>query len=139
MPQTEPQRPAQPPTQRETTRTHIDGGITTPGAPGVDSVETPYGRYYHKLHNLIGSRFIMYQQEHPADVGEVTIHIKLAPSGKVLATRVVANHSADDLAGISTRAIMESDLPPIPDDLAPVLKNGNLEADFTFVIYDPQK
>jgi Gram-negative bacterial TonB protein C-terminal len=103
----------------------------------VDAVETPFGRYHRKLSNLIGSRWQLYLQEHPKDVGEVTILVLLDTSGKVTATRVIANHSMDDLAELSTRAILESDLPPVPDDLAPMLRDGKLEITFNFNVYDP--
>ena len=134
-----PARPPQPEsdTQRELEKTRIDGGINTAGAPGVDAVETPFGRYHRKLSNLIGSRWQLYLQEHPKDVGDVTILVKLDTNGKVTATRVIANHSLDDLAELSTRAIMESDLPPVPDDLAPMLRDGKLEITFNFNVYDP--
>jgi hypothetical protein len=128
---------SEPSTQRPTVRTHIDGGITAPGAPAVDAVETPFGRYHRKLSNLIGSRWQLYLQEHPKDVGDVTILVKLDTSGRVSATRVIANHSMDDLAELSTRAIIESDLPPVPDDLAPMLRDGKLEITFNFNVYDP--
>jgi hypothetical protein len=145
MTQPEEQTPPSPPTpsqpepstQRQLTRTRVDGGITNPGAPGVDAIETPFGRYHRKLSNLIGSRWQLYLQEHPKDVGDVTILVKLDTSGRVAATRVVANHSIDDLAELSTRAIMESDLPPVPDDLAPMLRDGKLEITFNFNVYDP--
>jgi hypothetical protein len=130
-------RVAEPSTQRETEKTRIDGSITEAGPEGVDAVETPYGRYRHKLSNLIGSRWHLYIQEHPKDVGDVTILVQLNTSGKVAATRVIANHAIDDLADLSTRAIMESDLPPVPDDLAPMLRNGKLEITFNFSLYDP--
>jgi hypothetical protein len=132
----EPDVPA-PSTQRETEKTRVNGGIATPGSPGVDAVETPFGRYHRKLSNLIGSRWQLYLQEHPKDVGEVTILVLLDTSGKVTATRVIANHSMDDLAELSTRAILESDLPPVPDDLAPMLRDGKLEITFNFNVYDP--
>ena len=127
---------SEPSMQRETEKTRIDGGITAPGPPGVDAVETPFGRYHRKLSNLIGSRWKLYLQEHPKDVGDVTILVKLSTSGKVAGTRVVANHSLDDLAELSTRAILESDLPPVPDDLAPMLRGGKLEISFNFNVYD---
>jgi hypothetical protein len=127
----------EPSTQRELDKTQIDGGINTEGEPGVDAVETPFGKYHRKLSNLIGSRWQLYLQEHPKDVGDVTILVLLDTSGKVAATRVIANHSMDDLADLSTRAIMESDLPPVPDDLAPMLRNGKLEITFNFNVYDP--
>ncbi len=129
--------PPEPVTQRQTEKTRIEGGITIPGAPGVDAVETPFGRYHRKLSNLIGSRWQLYLQEHPKDVGDVTILVKLDTTGKVAATRVIANHSMDDLAELSTRAIMESDLPPVPDDLEPMLRDGKLEITFNFNVYDP--
>jgi hypothetical protein len=128
-----------PNTQQETARTHTDGGITTPGAPSVDAVETPYGRYHREVSNLIGSRWQLYLQAHPRDIGDVSILVKVDTSGKVIGTQVLANHSLDDLAEFSTRAIMESDLPPVPDDLAPYLKNGKLEITFTFTVYDKDK
>jgi hypothetical protein len=139
-PATPEQRPPAPPgepgTQREMEQTHIDGGINRPGRPAVDAVETPFGRYHRQLSNLIGSRWKLYLQDHPKDVGEVTIVVKLDPSGHVTATKVVQNHSLDDLAELSTRAIMESDLPPVPDDLAPMLRDGKLEISFNFNVYD---
>ena len=122
--------------QREINRTRIDGGIAAKGEPGVDAVETPFGRYHRKLSNLIGSRWKLYLQEHPKEVGDVTILIRLNTNGKVAGTRVVANHSIDDLADLSTRAIMESELPPVPDDLAPMLRDGKLEISFNFNVYD---
>ena len=126
----------EPPTQRETEKTRINGGITALGPAGVDAVETPFGRYHRKLSNLIGSRWKLYLQEHPKDVGDVTILVKLNTNGKVTSTRVVSNHSLDDLGELSTRAIMESDLPPVPDDLAPMLRDGKLEISFNFNVYD---
>ena len=128
--------PTQPGTQREQEKTRIDGGIARLGGPAVDAAQTPFGRYHQQLSNLIGSRWKLYLQDHPKDVGEVTILVKLDPSGHVTATRVVENHSLDDLAELSTRAIMESDLPPIPDDLAPMLRDGKLEISFNFNVYD---
>jgi hypothetical protein len=140
----QPAQPAQPPesqpergNQLNREMTRINGGITARGAPGVDAVETPYGRYHRKLSNLIGSRWQLYLQEHPKDVGEVTILVLLNMSGKVAATRIIANHAVDDLAELSTRAILESDLPPVPDDLAPMLRDGKLEISFNFSVYDP--
>ncbi|MGA3170497.1 MAG: hypothetical protein ABSE62_05735 [Chthoniobacteraceae bacterium] len=138
-------RPASPPSaglpepamQRETTRTRIDGGITAPGPDGVDAVETPFGRYHRKLSTLIGSRWQLYLQEHPKNIGDVTILVMLNTDGKVAATRVIANNAVDDLAELSTRAILESDLPPVPDDLAPMLRDGRLEITFNFNVYDP--
>jgi hypothetical protein len=133
--------PAEPPSsepsiQREAEKTRVNGGIATPGAPGADAIETPFGRYHHKLFNLIGSRWRLYLEEHPQDVGDVTILVKLDTSGKVASTRVIDKHSIDDLAAISTRAIMESDFPPVPDDLAPMLHDGKLEMTFNFSVYD---
>jgi hypothetical protein len=127
----------EPSTQLQTEKTRIDGGITAHGPEGVDAIETPFGRYHRKLSNLIGSRWQLYLQEHPKDVGDVTILVKLDTDGKVAATRVITNHSMDDLAELSTRAIMESDLPPVPDDLAPMLRDGKLEITFNFNVYDP--
>ena len=134
MPQ---KRAPQPPTQLETEKTHIDGGITAPGDAGVDAADTPYGRYYRKIKVIIGSRWQLYQSEHLLDVGRVTVVATINTEGKVVSTRVLDRQSSDDLAGMSTRAILESHLPPLPDDLAPMLKNGKLEVTFTFEIYDP--
>ncbi|HEX4086991.1 MAG TPA: energy transducer TonB [Chthoniobacteraceae bacterium] len=122
--------------QREMHQTHVDGGITARGEPGVDAVESPYGRYHRTLSNLIGSRWRLYMQETPKDVGEVTILIHINPNGKVASTQVIGNHSIDGLADLSVRAIMDSKLPPVPDDLAPMMQDGKLDIRFDFTVYD---
>jgi outer membrane biosynthesis protein TonB len=128
--------PPQPSTGHQTEKTLINGSITAQGPVGVDSVETPFGRYHRKLSNLIRSRWLLYMQEHPKDVGDVAILVKIDPSGKVSSTRVINNDALDDLAELSIRAIMDSNLPPVPDDLAPMLKDGKLEIPFYFDVYD---
>jgi hypothetical protein len=133
QPQTPPS--AQPGTQRELHKMDIEGNLPR-GRPGIDAVETPYGRYHRQLSQIIGSRWNAYVAEHPHDVGEVTILMAIDPSGKVKSARVVSNQSLDGLAEVSTRAILDSDLPPVPDDLAPMLRNGKLEITFQFSIYD---
>jgi hypothetical protein len=128
---------SQPSMQREAEKTRVQGGIATPGRPGVDAVQTPLGRYHDKLFNLIGSRWRLYIREHPqGEVGDLTIKVTLDSSGKVLSTHIYDNHSVGDLAAISTRAIVESDFPPVPDDLAPMLRDGKLEMSFSFSVYD---
>ena len=134
-----PSQPVQPSMQRETTKTKINGGITSPGGPGVDAEESPLAAYKHKVQNIIGSRWNLYVAEHPQDVGEVKILFKLDRDGRVVFTRVTENLASDDLAGISTKAILDSQLPPVPDDLAPMLKDGKLEVPFTFKIYSAQQ
>ncbi len=142
MPLNRPQPPAsqaEPSLQRQMEKTRVNGGITNPGGPGVDAVETPFGRYHRRLSDLIGTRWQLYIAEHPKNVGDVTIEVKLNPDGKVASTGVVDNHATDDLAELSTRAIVESDLPPVPDDLAPMLKDGKLDMTFSFSVYDSNR
>jgi hypothetical protein len=102
-------------------------------------ISTPYERYHQKVSNIVGHRWQRYLEEHPAAVGDVTILVLLETSGKVASISVIANHSADDLAALSTRAILESDIPPVPADLVPMLKNGKLKMSFIFNVYDPRK
>jgi outer membrane biosynthesis protein TonB len=126
----------EPGVQRELNRTRVDGGIATPGAPGVDAVESPYGRYHRTINNIIGSRWNLYMQETPKDVGEVVIKVRINPNGTVSSTEVVDNHSNDGLADLSVRSIMDSKFPPVPVELA--LSNGKFEINFTFTVYDPK-
>jgi len=130
-------RRPEPSMRRETEKTHVNGGITAPGAPGVNAVETPYGRYQHKIENLVGSRWVLYIQEHPTNVGKVRILFKIRPNGTVDSARVLTKDAPLDLAQVSTKAIEDSQLPPVPDDLVPTLRDGKLEVTFDFTYYDP--
>ncbi len=79
-----PPAPPAPSTQRETQKTRIDGGITAPGAARRGRRGDPVWTLPSQAQQLIGSRWRLYLQEHPnVDVGDVTIHVKLNPSGKV--------------------------------------------------------
>jgi hypothetical protein len=111
----------------------------TPSATPQQMIFTPYGRYHQKVSNIVGTRWQRYLQEHPKVVGDVTILVKVDHSGKVVDIQVIANHSMDDLAELSKKAIMESVFPPVPIDLAPMLRDGKLQITFNFNVYDPNK
>ena len=139
----EPPAPAEPEPgmHQEIDKTGVRGGITRRGPAGVDAQEGPFGKYHRQIGTLIGSRWNYYVKSQPdlIAVGEVTILMKISPSGRVTQTRVVSNDANDGLAALSIKAIMDCKLPPLPDDLAPMLRDGKLEIPYTFTVYDPNQ
>jgi TonB family protein len=142
----QPPRPPTPPaasepgTQTFKEKTKIDGGIQNRGKAGVDAVATPFGKYRNAVKNSIGSRWNHYVRENASlvtSVGEVVVSFKIDQNGKVEDVKIISNSANDGLANITIRAILESKLPPIPDELTPMLKNGRLEiSSVSFYCYD---
>jgi len=124
--------PAEPGTQEFKERTKIEGGIRNRGKAGVDAIATPMGRYSAVMHDIIGARWNSYIKQR-ADlvtaVGEVAVSFKINPDGTIdgKSLRVLSNTASDGLATITKNAILNSKLPPVPDDLAPFMENDQLE------------
>lgn len=126
-----PAPPLQPPPSAQTFRekTNIAGGITKPGKPGVDAIQTPRGKYEALMHNMVGSRWNQYVREKGGliSAGEVIVSFKIDENGVTGDVKVISNTANSELANITIRAILESKLPPVPEELEPMLRNGRLE------------
>lgn len=68
--------------------------------------------------------------------GETLVHIHISANGKVKEVTVIQSDS-QKLTGLARQAIMESKLPPVPENVKPAMKNGVLEVIGSFSVYPP--
>ena len=129
--------PKKPGYQEQTRQSKMEGSINNRGKPAVQALGTPLGKYIKTVEDSIGMLWY-YRVEEKMDVlgtGDVKLHFFVARDGKATQVRVSKGNPNSALASISTGAIMDADIPPIPPDVAATLPAGQLEADLEFNMY----
>ena len=126
-------------------QTKSTGGVTTSGSqagvympPIFDENHplTPYGRYHQTISAIVGKAWevAVAAQNPPIPKGSVKILVKLDPTGKVAGTKVLSTGN-DHLAMVGLAILTVTTLPPVPHDLAPMIRNGTLSIVFQFSVY----
>jgi outer membrane biosynthesis protein TonB len=119
-----PERQSLPPTAyRQEQRTNrMQGNITNRGRSSIAAMGTPWGRFQKAVQDAIGSRWYYYIRDGNTtpSFGTAQIRFYIRADGKVEDVRVLSNTSNETLASESIRAIINADIPPMPEELAPV-------------------
>lgn len=131
-----PHKPSASAYQPQTRVTRLRGNISNRGKASLEVAATPLGRYKKILSDAIGSRWYYYvnNQIGLLSAGTVEIRFIVNPDGKVQNVRVTSNSSNESFASISINAIMEAEIPQIPEDVVKLLENGRIEVDYSFTI-----
>ena len=131
-----PANPSAPGFQPQTRITRIHGNISNRGRSSVEALGTPLGRYKKMMSDAIGSRWYYYVNDQIGllNVGSLTVSFIVEKSGKVTNVKVESNTSNESFAACSVQAIMDAEIPPIPDELSPMLEGGRIQIDYTFTI-----
>jgi Gram-negative bacterial tonB protein. len=119
-------------------QTRISGNITNRGISSVNALGTPLGRYEKILKDSIGSRWYAYvdQKRDLINIGTLQLRFYVDRSGRVKNLKITENTSNESFANICVQSVLESQLPPIPDDLANTLPAEGLEVEgMNFIIY----
>jgi hypothetical protein len=119
-------------------RTRISGNITNRGISSVNALGTPLGRYEKILKDSIGSRWYTYVEEKRdlINIGTLQLRFYVDRSGRVKNLKITENTSNESFANICVQSVLESQLPPIPEDLANTLPTEGLEIEgMNFIIY----
>ena len=119
-------------------QTRISGNITNRGISSVNALGTPLGRYEKILKDSIGSRWYTYvdQKRDLISIGTLQLRFYVDRSGRVKNLKITENTSNESFANICVQSVLESQLPPIPDDLANTLPTEGLEIEgMNFIIY----
>jgi outer membrane biosynthesis protein TonB len=119
-------------------QTRISGNITNRGISSVNALGTPLGRYEKILKDSIGSRWYAYvdQKRDLINIGTLQLRFYVDRSGRVKNLKITENTSNESFANICLQSVLESQLPPIPDDLANTLPSEGLEVEgMNFIIY----
>jgi TonB family protein len=131
-----PQRQSAPPTayRQEQRITRMQGNINNRGRSSIAALGTPQGRFEKAVQDAIGSRWYFYVRERSdlINIGTVQIKFYVRPDGKVEDVKVLRNSSNETLASTSLQSIIEANIPPMPDELAPLLSGDRMEFTMSF-------
>jgi outer membrane biosynthesis protein TonB len=131
------QQPPQSSYQAYKEKTRLAGAITNRGTSAVSAVGTPLGRYQKTLFDAIGSHWYAYieQRADLVKLGTTRVTFSVDRSGAVKNLKVVSNDSNEAFANVCLQAILDSKLPPIPEDVASALPPDGLETEIAFTTF----
>ena len=134
--QTTPQRPSAPATAYRPMQrmSRMQGNINNRGRSSIAALGTPQGRFRKAVEDAVGSRWYYYMRDKRdlVNFGSVRISFEVRSDGKVEDVKVVSNSSNETLASLSLQSIIDANLPPMPEDLAPMLAGDPMEFTLTF-------
>jgi hypothetical protein len=118
-------------------QTRLSGSITNRGAPAVNAIGTPLGRYQKTLYDAVGSRWYYYvaKQGDLVSIGTLRLVFSVDRSGREKNLKIVENTSNESFANVCLQSVLEMQLPPIPEDLANSLPSEGLDAEMSFTMY----
>ena len=139
MPRPRPERPATA-YRPEKEETRISGRITNKGAPSVDAVGTPLGKYRKTVIDAIGSRWYYYTNEKLSliSIGTAQVQAEVDADGKLKNLKLVSNSANEAFANVCLQSFQEAQIPPIPPDLVQTLPDGRLLVEISFNMTPPR-
>lgn len=126
--------------QPEKEQNRISGRITNKGAPSVDAVGTPLGKYRKSVIDAIGSRWYYYTNAKLdlISIGTAQVQAEVDENGKLKNLRLVSNSANEAFANICLQSFQEAQIPPIPPDLVQSLPDGRLLVEISFNMTPPR-
>lgn len=114
--------------------TRMQGNIGNRGRSSVSALGTPQGRFQKAVEDAVGSLWYYFVQQRSdlLTIGTVRIEFVVSPSGEVVSARVVSNSSNETLATCSLQSIRQAKIPPMPQELIPLVPERGLEFTFSF-------
>jgi len=114
--------------------TRMQGNVSTRGHSSVSALGTPQGRFEKAVEDAVGSLWYYFVQQRSdlINAGTVRIEFVVSPSGEVVSARVVSNSSNETLATCSLQSVRQAKIPPMPQELIPMVPERGLEFTFSF-------
>lgn len=132
----QPERQSVPPTayRQQQRITRMEGNVNNRGRSSVAALGTPSGRFQKAVSDAVGSRWYRYVAEHTdlMNIGTVQIRFNVFPDGRVKGAKVISNSSTESLASFSLQAVMDAQIPPMPEELVSLVPDSGLQFDFSF-------
>ncbi len=115
----------------------LNGTLTNIGQNAVDAEDTPMGRYQQSVRTVISKMWHRYRQDHADFVswGTLKIHFRVDREGNVKGLEILENKANSVLAEFSVKAIMDAELPPMPDEVAKQVGAAGMKMDYDIIIY----
>ena len=123
--------------QAERNPTRMKGGVSNKGPNSVDSQATPLGRYQAVVSKEVEKNWYRNTKAHAQDftIGTAKLRFSVTKSGAVQSIEIV-NNTSNTLFGTNCiKALQESKVPAVPDELDAYLIEGTMEVEYTFSIY----
>jgi outer membrane biosynthesis protein TonB len=123
--------------QESLQKTRIEGNISNRGRAGVNSVNTPMGRYHRRMCQQIESIWTLKTRERPELLSTSTVRMRyqVRANGTVTDVQVLDNGGDSRHAQICVEAIEALKLEPLPPEATPLLSNGVLEMALSFTLF----
>jgi TonB family protein len=114
--------------------TRMQGNIGNRGRSSVAALGTPQGRFEKAVEDAVGSLWYYYVQQRSdlVGIGTVRIEFTVNTNGEVISARVVSNSSNETLATCSLESVRQAKIPPMPQELIPLVPERGLEFTFSF-------
>ncbi len=118
-------------------RTNQNGDITDLGEGSVDALATEVGAYKKRVNQAIGRKWHQYRQDRADHVtwGLLKVRFRVTSEGYVRDLKIVKKEASELVTEFSLRAIVDADIPPMPDDVAIELGPRGLEMSYNIIIY----
>lgn len=122
------------PTSRQNER---NGNVETEGDEAVDAMATAMGRYKQEVRKAIEVRWHRYRDEQKDSViwGMLKLKFRVTPDGDVEQMEITKNESNKTLYEISLRAIRDTELPPMPPEVAEEVGDKGIEIRYDILTY----
>lgn len=115
----------------------LNGSLAREGADAVDAIGTPLGKYKKAVRDVISAKWHEYRQKNADHVtwGILKLEFHVDAGGRVRDLQITKNEANAMLAEFSLRAIRESDLPPMPAEVAESVGTKGLVIQYDIIIY----
>lgn len=122
----------------ESMKNEIKGGITNRGKASVEAADTPMGRYMAKVNTAVSQKFnpACMRARDRITYGTVQVEFDVNPKGGVENLRIANNGTSHAIMqDLVLGVILESKLPPIPDELQEYLIGNRLHISYGFLFH----
>ena len=117
----------------------VRGTISNRGEAAVNAAETPVGRYMRAVTSAVEKRWHTLRRRRLDSVtfGELQLRFQVKADGSVGPPTILSDRRKADprMIDFTLQAILEAEIPPIPQDLLPLLDRGCLEVEYDVLIY----
>lgn len=115
------------------------GTISNRGAAAVNAVETPVGRYMRTVTSAVEKKWHTLRRRNADAVtfGNLRLRFYVMPNGRVEPPQILSDRKEADarMIDFTLQAVLEAEIPPIPEDLLPLLDQQRLEVEYDVLIY----
>ncbi len=114
-----------------------NGKATKVGENAVDAEKTAMGEYKQAVRDAVAKKWHLYRAEKEGTViwGMLKLTFRVDKDGEVQQLQITKNEANATLLDISLRAIRESDLPPMPPEVAEAAGADGLEIRYDIITY----